>query len=479
MIHIINKDVLSGLAELQDKSVSMVCTSPPYWGLRDYGCDGQIGLEKTPEEYIAKMVAVFQAVKRVLRDDGTLWLNLGSSYAGSWGDSGHRPERDGVAGTQREKNSTFFRRDGHPTMAKPPTAAVCGKRSNPSPLPLSVLACGNDGTARIDSQGAGRACPDSDDGCQDGKQTHRDHNFHNVRSDQQDEQPNGTTSHDTGRLDCDQATVAAGHLVSPASTKNESFLQQPDASSLSTRASVDQKGTAIVSSDALMFGDNSACTPGKAGPLQTSASGTEDKESFYSACHSPNCSGVGDCVLCWIIITMKSLKVKQKDLISIPHLLALALQADGWYLRSDIIWYKRNPMPESVTDRPTKAHEYIFLLTKSQRYFYDAEAVKEQSVTEPHEIGTTQRELSNRTPNGNIYNRTGRNARSVWDITTKGYPGAHFATFPPELPERCIKAGTSERGVCSAMIKKLKIKKNPPPEKMAELMKFLELNGRV
>jgi DNA modification methylase len=158
----------------------------------------------------------------------------------------------------------------------------------------------------------------------------------------------------------------------------------------------------------------------------------------------------------------KQMGLKPKDLCGIPWRVALALQADGWFLRSDIIWSKPNPMPESVTDRPTKAHEYIFLLTKSARYFYDANAVREITGRE-----MTQEEYESNTGTGTIwgsddlsdYSRSkkqtiskphpnGRNMRSVWRIPTQPYAGAHFATFPEEIPYKCIAAGTSERGVC-------------------------------
>ena len=117
--------------------------------------------------------------------------------------------------------------------------------------------------------------------------------------------------------------------------------------------------------------------------------------------------------------------MKPKDLIGIPWMLAFALRADGWYLRSESIWHKPNPMTESMRDRPTKAHEQVFLLSKSQRYYYDADAIKEPSVT----------------GNGT------RNKRSVWSITVKPFKGSHFATFPPELPETCLLAGSPEGGV--------------------------------
>jgi DNA modification methylase len=145
-----------------------------------------------------------------------------------------------------------------------------------------------------------------------------------------------------------------------------------------------------------------------------------------------------------------------KQLQGIPWRVAFALQADGWYLRSDIIWSKPNPMPESVTDRPTKAHEYLFLLSKSPRYYFDADAVREADAGLPSGNGFAGRQGGARQSavdggNGTAERFTpgaGRNLRSVWTIATEPYPGAHFATFPRKLVEPCVKAGTSERGVC-------------------------------
>lgn len=127
-----------------------------------------------------------------------------------------------------------------------------------------------------------------------------------------------------------------------------------------------------------------------------------------------------------------------------PWRVALALQEDGWYLRSDIIWHKPNPMPESVTDRPTSSHEYIFLLTKSERYFYDHEAIKEPADPKNSRDTTTSRRGNNSPDTGFVNGRhfTDRNKRSVWTISTRCYPGAHYATFPEEIPELCIKAGS-------------------------------------
>jgi DNA modification methylase len=264
-------DCRAVLASMPADSVDCVVTSPPYWGLRDYGSDGQLGLERTPEEYVANMVAVFAEVRRVLKPSGTCWLNLGDSYAGA---------RPAGGGTMAGFNDRYFGRE-------------------------------TDG----------------------GKQTEMD----------------------TGK------------------------------------------------------------------PARDAVAG-----------------------------------LKPKDLVGIPWRVAFALQADGWYLRSDIIWSKPNPMPESVTDRPTKSHEYLFLLTKSPRYYFDQEGVREPEkpwnggrINAP-KFGPERLVGGSGAPG--TTSKTfevikGANIRSVWTIATRPYPGAHFAVFPPELPERCIKAGSPELGV--------------------------------
>ncbi|MFH1737622.1 MAG: site-specific DNA-methyltransferase [bacterium] len=270
-------DCLDIMPTLETESVQCVVTSPPYYGLRDYGVEGQIGLESTPEAYVEKMVAVFGEVRRVLRNDGTVWLNLGDSYNGS-GKAGINPEYQ-AKHTEFGKPSKEKSRFGMPTNIK---------------------------------------------------------------------------------------------------------------------------------------------------------------------------------------------TLKPKDLIGIPWRVAFALQADGWWLRSDIIWHKPNPMPESVTDRPTKSHEYLFLLVKSQRYYYDAEAIKESCQSGPSDIkkmeesrdriGGKHKDLidplskaSSATKIGrkrSVGNPAGRNCRSVWTISTQPFPGAHFATFPEALVKPCMKSGTSEKGCC-------------------------------
>ena len=290
-------DVLDVLPTLESGSINTCVTSPPYFGLRDYGHDGQIGLEPTPDAYVAKLVAVFREVKRVLRDDGTVWLNLGDSYAS-------------------------FR---------------------------------------------------------DGKAT-----------------PDTTRNGDTGTL------------VPKGAAKNR------------------------------------------------------------------------------IAATFANTAVKHKDLVGIPWRVAFALQADGWYLRQDIIWHKPNPMPESVRDRCTKAHEYIFLLSKSAQYYYDQDAVKEpisestandsRLQDDNYETGRPERGFTGspsrgsgllkpkgirvggdkygdddttftRTKSGNDYQLAiTRNRRSVWSVTTKPFKEAHFAVFPPDLIRPCILAGCPEGG---------------------------------
>lgn len=263
-------DALESLRAMPDQSVNCVVTSPPYFGLRDYGVEGQIGLEPTPDEFVAALVAVFREVRRVLRDDGTLWLNLGDSYAAQRG------------GTHQ---------------------------------PAETLAGGDGGYTA------------------DGDRVNR------------------------GRLD------------------------------------------------------------------------------GYNP--SRNASAIG---------------LKHKDLIGIPWRVAFALQAEGWYLRQDIIWSKPNPMPESVKDRCTKSHEYIFLLSKSPKYHFDSDAIKEPAVqagrVRNDRMGGNKYVEGVKHSDGAMFTGSEhRNRRSVWNVTTKPFKGAHFATFPPDLIEPCVLAGCPEGGV--------------------------------
>ena len=320
---IICGDALTALCDLPDQSVNCCVTSPPYWGLRDYGTatweggepdcehvqrtnkhggtsnrpgleaqtyqyrdicpkcgavrvDGQIGLEETPEAYVSRLVEVFREVRRVLKDDGTLWLNLGDSYATGGGKVGTCPG----GGKQGEKWAGY--RGGHD---KDPKAAGVGPMTQPNRMPIAGL--------------------------------------------------------------------------------------------------------------------------------------------------------------------------KPKDLVGIPWRVAFALQADGWYLRQDIIWHKPNPMPESVRDRCTKAHEYIFLLSKSPRYYFDQDEMTEEPVYPPGTRKDVPKGGFNSKYAGDVARkgdesfraiRERRNRRDVWTVATKPYKEAHFATFPPDLIRPCVRAGCPAGG---------------------------------
>ena len=251
---ILEGNVVDRLKDLEDESVNCCVTSPPYWNLRDYGNENQIGLEDTPDEFIEKLVKVFSEVRRVLKNDGTLWVNIGDSYAAN-------------------------------------------RSQQVSPSKWSALDFGSSNATKV---------------------------------------PEG---------------------------------------------------------------------------------------------------------------------LKPKDLVGIPWMLAFALRRNGWYLRQDIIWHKPNTMPESVKDRCTKAHEYIFLLAKSEKYYYDSSSIAEPTVTNSLSIRDRDVSKLNNTPGrtrmGGLKtnNYETRNKRSVWSIATQSYREAHFATFPEKLVESCILAGCPENGL--------------------------------
>jgi len=254
---IIQGDSLTMLKTLPDASVDCCITSPPYWGLRDYQVKGQLGLEDTPEEYVAKILDIFREVRRVLKKEATLWLNLGDSYWGSHSMGNCAPEAMGI---QKHLSDVY----------------------------------------------------------------------------------------------------------------------------------------------------------GKA------------KKRIWD----------------------KRTDLKPKDLIGIPWRVAFALQADGWWLRQDIIWAKPNPMPESVTDRCTKSHEYVFLMTKSAKYYFDNEAIKETAACAGMDRGISKNiDASGQSPFGGKIKYEKRNKRSVWFVNTRSYPESHFATFPGDLIIPMIKAGCPTGGV--------------------------------
>jgi len=257
-----NYNCLEGLKLLPDFSVDCCVTSPPYWGLRDYGVDNQLGLERTPEEYVDNMVKVFSEVKRVLKDEGTLWLNLGDTYYNYRGETDYSTKQSISSNEAHVMNS------------------ACGKRNS------------------------------------------------------------------------------------------------------------------------------------------------------------------------------KLNNLKGKDLVGIPWMTAFALRSDGWYLRQDIIWHKRNPMPESVTDRCTKSHEYFFLLSKSPQYYFDSDSIKTKMECEEHDKRSrvSRKRFPTELVNGIRGSHPDRvyewaNKRSVWTVNTKPYKDAHFAVYPEELIVDCIKAGCPANGI--------------------------------
>ena len=382
--------------------------------LQKYFEPAEIGLEQTPEEYIAAMVEVFRCVRDVLADDGTLWLNLGSSYAS--GD----------------------------------------KTPNQSLLRQRVPSCGKRGTAPQGSQGADRACLDSCDEPQGATHCHHESSARTGQSSRQAAQQIEPTTQGSEHSGFDQSSRLTFQTGDHQSTTGATSQNVQGALLLSDEALVCQQEPRTSLRDAQECADKSACTCGTSRMLQPLAVHTKGKESFFSACRRSDCNGIGMCGYCFSSLTTASLNIKQKDELNIPHLVAMALQADGWILRQTICWSKPNPMPESVRDRCTKAHEYIFLLSKSERYYFDSEAMKEPATGNASGAAASfkrngsKREQTipgqgygtHRPERDDVaYNET-RNRRSVWTVATRPYKGAHFATFPPALIEPCILAGS-------------------------------------
>lgn len=452
--------VLDKLAEIDAGSIQCAITSPPYWGLRDYGLEpvewggasdcehewgdtvlgdsrggsgtptdknnrgegygrdsergqfcqkcgawrGQLGLEPMPEQYVAHLVEVFRAVRRVLRDDGTLWVNLGSSYA-----SDH--------------------------------------------LASSVVACGNGDREQRDSEGSGPACSRSDGGHPSDSRSRHAHTPHTVQERYEVASRPYSTGRDSGRVDSEPTSLAASLPDVQGSTTCATSRSAPASSCPATRASVCLPGCQTSSAGAPGYVDMEPCSGDRPSPLPTSCGHTSGTEPSSGA-SDPPCGRAG-----WTLpyYSIAFPAFKPKDLVPIPWMVALALVADGWWLRSDIIWSKSNPMPESVRDRPTSSHEYVFMLTKRAKYYYDADAIAEPSAypgDERHLRTDTRKEIEPMCVDGGSRVRTGnptgatRNKRTVWTINPQGFSEAHFATFPEKLVEVCMKAGTSERGCC-------------------------------
>jgi DNA modification methylase len=395
-ITLLTGDCRDVLPTLPSNSVHCVVCSPPYYALRSYldashpDKHRELGSEATPDEYLAAMVGVFREVRRVLRQDGVCFVNVGDSYASG-----------GM----------------YPSRSQPPSR---------------VLACDSGGIAPEGSPVFGSACSDLCGECRDGLLSRNGHRRALLEAALHREHEGANHP----------SAVPAYAL---ASTTQQS-LQQPQASN-SPASSQGARCLLCVRSladDAPASAHMEECKPGS--ERNGSASHNQDTDALDLA-----------------YSTIASHRYKPKDLMLMPARLALALQADGWWVRSDIIWAKPNPMPESCTDRPTSAYEHVFLLTKRARYYYDSVAVREEAEYGRREwsdiSGNWKRALESsisdkRRPETATVSggdpSTGRNLRNVWTIATHAFPEAHFATYPPELVERCIRAGTSERGCCAA-----------------------------
>ncbi len=402
-------DVRDVLKTLPAESVDCIVTSPPYWGLRDYGATGQLGLEPTPEEYVANMVEVFREVRRVLRADGTCWVNLGDSYASSGG-QGEEGSSDGDTG--RGPRGPRIRAGLKPKDLVGIPWLVARALQEPYYM----------GEIRDERERIWLAAMVEAEGCL---------YIHKRKVGQSNGQG----------YERKNATYGAGLEVA------------------STDRVIAERCLAIA-------GKGSICEQSE-GRRQTIYRWTlrsnecrsiirELYPHFVAKHHEARlllgCPSSGDKAEA-AHESLKALHNGGEATIDFPA--PDLLYEPGWYLRADIVWSKSNPMPESVTDRPTKAHEYVFLLTKSPRYFFDQEAVREPG----HNWGPRDRSnakhntegfrAAGQPPHTGLTNgdaTAGRNIRSVWEIGTQPFSEAHFATYPEALVERCLKAGCSEGG---------------------------------
>lgn len=401
--------------------VQTCVTSPPYFGLRDYGHDGQIGLEQTPDEYIKAMVEVFRCVWDVLADDGVVFLNIGDSYFSGVA----RARQNGIDGKAELSSQDHGRISEN----------LCDVRKGSL---WSRILC-SDGRLALELAHESllqiRVCMEE----------------------LSDRLPNGGCFHQQLSL---QSFVSIADRVKKAIRAVEQFHVFLGSTNLE---SLQQPLGALMPMDLLLASLSalrsfSRCVQrcvDRFGGIGVQLDCMHDiEELFLELEQSSRCTD-GYCLLVSHWFNRVDIEpdctrlLKPKDLIGIPWMLAFALRADGWYLRQDIIWHKPNPMPESVRDRCTKAHEYIFLLSKSERYFFDSEAMKEPSA-QPERAGKLERSFSTGKPDAVLRQDVGRavmrtdtrNRRSVWTVATRPYKGAHFATFPPALIEPCILAGS-------------------------------------
>jgi DNA modification methylase len=418
---LLHGDVRERLRDLPYGSVQTCVTSPPYWGLRDYGVSGQIGLEQTPEAFVAALVLVFAEVRRVLADDGTVWLNLGDSYAGSNASQGG----DGTAAVYVDGRGSIagaIARQAQRTAQQ--TAMKRGDGLKPKDL------CGIPWRVAFALQ-----------------QPHY----------------NGSISRLEDRVWLAAMLDAEGcmfiHKRKAGQSNGQGYYRQND--NFGPGVEIANTSLAVVERIAALVGKGSICS-------QTPDQNNRRKQTIYRwNLRTTECRDFVQELYPHLVAKRQQARIlcgcpPSGERAEAAHAALIALHrtgesgvdfpeppsmfSPGWYLRSDIIWSKCNPMPESVTDRPTKAHEYIFLLSKSARYYYDASAIKEIGVEAPRQKeGGAGESAVDRKLRGvdNCMGSDGtRNKRSVWHIATQPYPEAHFATFPEALIEPCILAGS-------------------------------------
>ena len=482
------------------KTVQCCITSPPYYGLRDYGIDGQIGLEQSPEEYVSNLVSVFREVWRVMKDDGTLWLNLGDSYATSpagnttWGDgvgSNKHYQDEKIHQSSRRISSNFLNTFNRTMKSSP-------------------LIFGNAATIGITAQGGDVPLQDNGFpyrvflsllGIERVTIKQRDNDFCQVL--------HTLTNPCYCWIGCPVAFVSrnvtdleivldAGYypsvIISNHDANGKPILGIAGVSYWSGKSgdstfTIEETGKPIteIIPDGQAIGDavtfdavleslpdiyfidqpialRDRLDPPARNPCNLRITKATKEQFAFSACdgridlaaidvthlYSSNLYGS---LIHYTELYDKAMRLSNatqaKQELGIPDLVKRALMEDGWICRSTIIWSKPNPMPESVTDRPTKSHEYLFLLTKSPRYYYDAKAILEPLQREPHapgnkpKFGDVKRNDFGTDRMDKIWgNISGRNKRSVWTINTQPTSYAHFATFPEKLVEPCILAGS-------------------------------------